>query len=83
MDRNVRIGRGEIDLIVAFGRIRAAVEVKTATAASRGEPIYRFSDAKLEQVRKLAAARGIYRVDYVGVRIGRSGVAVHWLPAVS
>jgi len=51
--------------------------------ASRGDPIYRFHDAKLEQVRRLASARGIYRVDFIGVRVGPSGVTVRWLPAVS
>jgi Holliday junction resolvase-like predicted endonuclease len=78
----LRIGRGELDLVVAFGGARAAVEVKTAAMASRGDPIDRFDAQKLDQVRKLAAARGIYRVDYVGVRVGFDGVAVRWLPNV-
>jgi putative endonuclease len=78
--RNVRIGRGELDLIVAFGDELAAVEVKTGSAGS--EPIYHFDVDKQRQVRALAATRRIGRVDYVGVVRSADGVAVRWLPRV-
>lgn len=80
MARNVRIGRGELDLIVAFGDELVAVEVKTGSAGS--DPIHHFDEAKQEQVRSLARIRRIGRVDYVGVVRSDDGFIVHWLPCV-
>lgn len=78
--RNVRVGRGELDLIVAFAGELAAVEVKTGSAGN--EPIYHFDADKRRQVRALAASRRIGRVDFVGVVRSADGFTVRWLPRV-
>jgi Holliday junction resolvase-like predicted endonuclease len=78
IDRNVRVGRGELDLIVSDGAQRVAVEVKTR----RGEPLDSFTPAKARQVRSLAARLGIGRVDLVAVSIDSEGVHIRWVPAV-
>ncbi len=79
LERNIRIDRGELDLVVAFDGRRVAVEVKTATGDT--DPVYHFDTAKSDQVRSLASRRGIHRVDYVGVAITPMGALVRWLPA--
>jgi putative endonuclease len=76
--RNVRVGRGELDLIVALDGEVIAVEVKSATAA--GDPMYHFDDDKQRQVRSLARQRRISRIDYVGVTMQPAGAVVRWLP---
>jgi Holliday junction resolvase-like predicted endonuclease len=81
--RNLAVGRGEIDLLVRFGTRHVAVEVKTVgSGALAGDPVERITPAKLAQVRRLAGALapryGSVRVDFVGVRIGQTGVTVNW-----
>jgi predicted RecB family endonuclease len=76
----VRVGSGELDLIVTIGGEVAAVEVKAGTASN--DPVYHFDAAKQAQVRRLANARGIGRVDYVGVALSATGVTVRWLPRI-
>ena len=80
LERNTRIGRGELDLIVSIDGERVAVEVKTGSGDN--DPIFNFDSAKQQQVRSLASARGIARVDYVGVSTSGRGVTVRWLPRV-
>ena len=82
IDRNLRVGRGELDLVISIDGDLAAVEVKTGSASTGNDPIHHFDDAKQYQVRSLAAQRGVYRVDYVGVSISAAGVTVRWLPRV-
>ena len=81
ISRNLRVGRGELDLVASIAGEFTAVEVKTGTG-SQGEPIYHFGEAKQQQVRELAVQRKIYRVDYVGVVVSAAGVTVRWLPRV-
>ena len=76
----MRIGRGELDLIVAFGEEIVAVEVKAGSG--RNDPIHHFSEEKERQVRSLAATRGIGRVDLVSVVRSANGFTVRWLPRV-
>ena len=76
----MRVGRGELDLIVALGEDLVAVEVKAASG--RGDPIHHFNEEKQRQVRSLAAARGIGRVDLVSVVQSADGFTVRWLPRV-
>ena len=78
---NERVGRGELDLIVMLDGIEVAVEVKTGTGDL--DPVYHFDGSKAAQVRSLAAQRGVYRVDYIGVVVSAGGVVVSWLPAVA
>ena len=80
LDRNVSVGRGELDLIVSLGGTRVAVEVKTATGDF--DPVFHFDEPKQEQVRSLAAQLGIHRVDFVGILVGPTAAQVRWLPAV-
>jgi putative endonuclease len=80
LGRNVRVGRGELDLIVAMAGRRVAVEVKTAIGEV--DPIHQFDDAKAHQVRALAAHLRIPRVDYVGVAVSSRHALVRWLPGI-
>jgi Holliday junction resolvase-like predicted endonuclease len=80
VERNARVGRGELDLIVSIKGQVTAVEVKAGTANS--DPMFHFDEAKQSQVRSLAAQRGIHRIDYVGVVVSARGVAVTWLPCI-
>ncbi len=81
--RNVRHGRGEIDLVVALGEERVAVEVKTRTGADT-DPAESFTPAKAARVRSVARCLrpGIHRVDLVTVTLRADGVGVRWVPRV-
>jgi putative endonuclease len=81
LDRNVVIGSGELDLIVRCGARRAAVEVRTVRGELRMDE--RFPYSKRRQVRDLASAMGISRVDFVGVALHPDRLEVHWLRDVS
>ena len=52
--RNVRVGRGEIDLIVRRGRLLAFVEVKTRQSLGAGEGFESVNAAKQRQLIDLA-----------------------------
>ena len=78
MERNRRVGRGEIDLIAADGRERVAVEVKARTGDA--DPTDGFTVVKERQVRMLAAQLGISRVDLIAISIGDDLVEVRWVP---
>ena len=77
---NVRVGRGEVDLIGSIGRTRFLVEVRSRV--SDRAPIEAFDHAKREQLWRLSRETGIGRVDLVAVGFGSEFVAVHWLPSV-
>jgi putative endonuclease len=79
--RNVRNGRGEIDLIALIDGRRVAVEVKTARRASGIDPRENLDDHKLDMVRHTAAGLDppIHRVDLVAVTLDGDGAAVRWL----
>ncbi len=80
LGRNVRVGRGEIDLLVRFGNQRVAVEVKTRLGL---EPREAFSEEKANRVWQAARRYGgIGRVDLVAVRFNARGAEVRWLPQV-
>ena len=76
--RNVRAGRGEIDLIVRQGTQLVAVEVKTRLGA---EPFDQFTDGKARRVR--AAMRRLdpepSRLDLVTVRLARPFIIIRWV----
>lgn len=83
MARNVEVAGGEIDLIVSVGGMRVAVEVRSVTGD--GPAVLAFDEAKADQVWRLARELrpACSRVDLVAVRFDRSGVEVHWVPAVA
>lgn len=80
LDRNLRVGRGEIDLVVQIERRRVAVEVKSMIRSEVGEAADAFTDTKADQVRALAGEIGISRVDLVTVTLGQEGVDIVWTP---
>ena len=87
--RNVRVGRGEIDIVARVGEETAVVEVRSRWAVGREEspdPLDAFDAAKAQQVRKLAAmlprSMRTSRVDLIAVRFGDEGVELLWTPWV-
>lgn len=78
IDRNRRVGRGEIDLIVRDGRQTVVVEVRANTR--NGDPIDAIDDTKRSHVRRLAGVVGAGRVDLVGIGLGPEALTVHWVP---
>ena len=54
LDRNVRIGRGELDLVVRRGRTLAFVEVKARRTRTCGSPVDAVDGRKRRQIGRLA-----------------------------
>jgi len=80
--RNVRVGRGELDIVGVDGGTRVAFEVKTMRVLHRDDdPLLRADEAKLRHVRSAAARLRppIHRVDVVAIGIEASGVSVRWV----
>ncbi|MGI9609691.1 MAG: YraN family protein [Acidimicrobiia bacterium] len=79
--RNVRAGRGEIDLLVRFDSTLVAVEVKTR-AAGDIRSAYTEEKAKnvAETVRRLRPSPR--RMDLITVAVGLAGVEIRWIPGV-
>lgn len=81
-DRNLRVQGGELDLLASIDGERVAIEVKTSSVESVGDPEDHFDAEKQRRVRRLAGSVGAYRVDFVGVEVSSQGVNVRWLPRV-
>jgi putative endonuclease len=92
LDRNVRIGRGELDLIARRGPVLAFVEVKARRSASAGAPEDAVTPRKRRQIARLAglwlalrpwALNGVtdVRFDIVAVDAGATPASVRHLPA--
>lgn len=83
VDRNLRVGHDEIDLLVELGGRRVAVEVKTAAAAGAlGRPEEAFDDVKVRRIRRAASGLDppVRRIDLVTVIMDVDGVDVRWSP---
>ena len=91
LGRNVRVGRGELDLIARRGSVLAFVEVKARRSAGYGAPEDAVDARKRRQVARLAelwlaarpwALRGVtdVRFDVVAVDAAVSPPAVRHLP---
>lgn len=80
LDANVRVGRGELDLIGVWRGRRVAFEVRTAGPGR--VPTDAFDDAKRAQVADLARQCGIGRVDLVAIGFDTDVVTVAWVPRV-
>ncbi|MFQ5555863.1 MAG: YraN family protein [Acidimicrobiia bacterium] len=83
LDRNLRSGRGEID-VLGVDRHDAVVafEVKTIVSEDAGaDPLASADSVKLAAVRRAAAALTppVWRVDVVGVVLGEEGATFRWL----
>ena len=92
LGRNVRVGRGELDLIVRRGGVLAFVEVKARRTTTFGSPEDAVDPRKRRQVARLAelwlaarpwALRGIsdVRFDVVAVDATTQPPTVRHLPA--
>lgn len=84
--RNLRAGRGEIDLLALVDGDRAAIEVKTIVARSADDsPLVHFDRVKAERVRSAALSLDppVYRVDVIAVTVRPDRVDVHWIPRVA
>ena len=92
LDRNVRIGRGELDLIARRGPVLAFVEVKARRSGAAGAPEDAVTPRKRRQVARLAglwlavrpwALTGVtdVRFDIVAVDAASLPVSVRHLPA--
>ncbi|HEY7728821.1 MAG TPA: YraN family protein [Candidatus Eisenbacteria bacterium] len=82
LDRNVRVGRGEIDLVARDGETIVFVEVKFRTGARFGGPLAAVSAKKRADVARAAAGylgrrgllgRGV-RFDVVGITCAPDGL---------
>ncbi len=81
VDRNVRVGRDEIDLVARVDGHLIAVEVKTGLGAGT-RPWENFDDEKNARIRRAAGVLSIRRIDLIAVELTTEGVAVRWLPGV-
>ena len=79
LDRNIRIGHDEIDLVASIDDVRIAVEVKTGLGSGT-RPWETFDETKEARVRRAARALGIQRVDLIAVELTAAGVVVRWSP---
>jgi putative endonuclease len=81
--RNVRTGRGEIDIHGAVAGRSVAFEVKTIVAATpEDDAVYRLGREKAATIRKYARALQppAYRIDLVAVTLRPSGPELRWVP---
>ncbi len=81
IDRNVRVGRDEIDLIARIEGHTVAVEVKTGLGGGT-RPWENFDDDKNARIRRAAGVLSIRRIDLIAVEITTDGVTIRWLPGV-
>lgn len=92
LGRNVRIGRGELDLIARRGGVLAFVEVKARRTTTCGSPEDGVGPRKRRQVARLAelwlgsrpwALRGVtdVRFDVIAVDAASTPATVRHLPA--
>jgi len=92
LGRNVRIGRGELDIVARRGPVLAFIEVKGRRTGTCGAPEDAVGPRKRRQVARLAelwlaarpwALRGVtdVRFDVIAVDAGVNPVQVRHLPA--
>lgn len=87
--RNVRVGRGEVDIVARIGDETAVVEVRSRWAVGKKgspDPVDAFDAGKAQQVKRLAVRLPSHlrttRVDLIAVRFGERGVEIRWVPRV-
>ena len=75
LGRNIRAGRGEIDLIIKDGSVIVAVEVKTGTTAFE-----HFTDAKVDALRRTMQRLrpSPRRLDLITVTPDAGRVTIRW-----
>jgi Holliday junction resolvase-like predicted endonuclease len=77
--RNRRIGPDEVDLLVRIGARLVAVEVKSRLGS---DPVWEFTAAKAERLRRAAGALQAARCDLIAVRFDGEGVGIRWMQGV-
>ena len=92
LERNVRVGCREIDIVAQEGDVVAVIEVKTRRGRAAGLPEEGVNEAKQRKLCALAQAyieatgwEGYIRIDVVGVELDRSGRLLrvsYWREAV-
>ena len=87
LERNVKVGRGEIDILALINGERAVVEVRSRWAVGKRSPrdaLEAFDAAKAQQVKKLAASprARTSRVDFIAVGFHDRRVEIHWTQRV-
>ena len=77
----MRVGRGEIDLLVSIGGHVVAVEVKTRV---REDPLIQLTGEKERRMWEAASRLSPRpsRIDLVAVRLDRDGATIRWLQGV-
>ena len=79
--RNLKVGRGEIDVLAVIEGRRSVVEVRSVRQGREWiDPISAFDVAKSEAGPWSCRASGRTRVDLVTVSFSPTGVDLHWLP---
>jgi Holliday junction resolvase-like predicted endonuclease len=81
LDRNVRVGRGELDLLVELAGQRVAIEVKTRWS---GDGRSSFTADKQAAVRQAARSLRppVHRLDLISITLDSEGYEIRWLPRV-
>lgn len=84
VERNLRVGAGEIDLVAHIAGRRTAVEVRSIrrSSSSTAVAVEAFDTAKAIQVRKVANAARCQRIDLISVCFHPGGIDLHWVPQV-
>lgn len=84
IDRNVSVGRGELDIITREGDDLVCVEVRSRTLARGVDVFSAVPEAKLEQVRRLCQLLNPRptRIDLVLVGYGHM-LEIRWLKGVA
>ncbi len=80
-DRNVRVGRDEVDLVIRLVQERIAVEVKTALGMD-SRPWENFDEVKCARTLRAARSLGIKRIDLIAIELTPHGATIRWLPDV-
>ena len=76
---NLRVGHDEIDLLVRFGSLLAAVEVKSRVGS---DPAYELTAEKVARIRRAGSRIRPRpgRYDLVTVCVAPAGVTLRWIP---
>ena len=78
LDKNIPIGRGEVDLLVRDGSESVVVEIRSVTSGA--DPVDAVDATKRRQVAALSKSLGVDRIDYLGVGFNDGFVDFHWVP---
>ena len=79
--RNLKVGRGEIDVLAMIGGTRSVIEVRSVRQGAQPvDPLAAFDHEKARRVRGLAGLVRAGRVDLITVSFSAAGVDLHWLP---